>query len=147
MDCGTLEELPDFVGPPEHDTLLTLLTERHENHIGKLFRVSEASWFRPDTRGRIIEQIRGGSMGLDELLPGYYDVAETFKDDALTCYGQHLRPKEGCADFRSDKKRLVPNTKAERKEAGLATRPTGPTTYLCDFCPVRSYYERKARGE
>ena len=147
LDCGTLEELPDFDGPAEYDNLLEMLVQRHDNHAGKLFRVPESSWIRTDTRHRIIEQIRGGSKGIAEFSDGYYDVADTFREDALKCYAKHLRPQEGCPEFRSDKKRLLPDTKAERKEAGLPIRPTGPTTYLCDFCPCKSYYERKARGE
>jgi hypothetical protein len=72
----------------------------------------------------------------------YYDVQDTFREDALLCYSQHLRPKGACPDWHADNKRLTPDTKAARKEVGLS--PQGmPVIFLCSFCPVRSYYDRK----
>lgn len=148
LTCNTFDELPDYEGPSEHDTTLAYVVERHgEDHQGQLFRLPIGFWLQEEYRRRIIEQIRGGSAGLAEFDKSYYDTRNTFQDDAMACYKQHLSPKEGCADWRSSNKELKPDTKAERKEAGLTLTPTGPKVYICDFCPVRSYYERKSRGE
>jgi len=153
--CKTIEELPPYDGDPELDVLLAVLVEKHrfpsgDPHVGRLFRFNKYLWDRPDVREEVIRQIHGGgSEGLDEFDAGYYDTKDTFREDAMQCYNAHLRPKGGCHDWRSDKKRLLPNTKAERKDAGLPNPldAPGPKVYLCDFCPVRSYYMTKSREE
>jgi hypothetical protein len=148
-DCRTLEELPDFSGPPEYDTILEVALSNHETngirHVGKLYDVEERVWKLKNLRNTLIEQIKGGgSMGLAAIDPKFYEVRETFKDDALKCYKEHLRPKDGCSDWRSDSKRLVPPTKKERSEVGLSMEGA-PRQWLCNFCPVRAFYERKAQ--
>ncbi len=149
-DCRTLEEIPWFDGPPQYDVLLETVLSRHETnghrHIGKLFDVEKRAWDLPDLRKTIIEQIKGGSSGLAEFDASYYDTRDTFREDALKCYSLHLRPKEGCPDYRADSKRLLPATKADRKEVGL-TMEGAPKQYLCSFCPVQSHVEKKSRGD
>lgn len=149
LDCGTLDEVPDFDGPAEYDDLLEYAASKHETpsglrHRGQLFSVEEKVWRNDEARRGIVNQLRDGSKGIAEIEPSFYNVRNTFMDDAMTCYKKHLRPKEGCPDWRSEKKKLVPDTAAERKEAGLPIRPVGPTRYICDYCPVRSYYQSKA---
>ncbi len=150
-DCLTLEELPDFDGPPEYDTLLITLTSRHqfpngEPHKGRLIKVEKRAWGLENLKAAILEQIWQGSKGLAEFDATHYEVKQTFHEDAMKCYAQHLRPTEGCPDFNSESKILRPDTKAERKEVGL-TQKGMPIIHLCSFCPVRSYYERKSRGD
>lgn len=139
--CKTIEELPDYQGHPDHDDLLAVSCERHQNalgvtHVGNLMRVPLAQWVKPAVKEQIIKQIRDGvSGGLDDADQGWYDTKSTFHEDALTCYQQHLRPKGQCPDYMSDKKKLLPNTKAERKELGLASVKYSPNaTRLCNFC-------------
>jgi hypothetical protein len=151
-DCLTLEELPDFDGPPEYDTLLITLMDRHrfpngEPHRGRLIKVETRAWGMSNLRQALIEQIWAGSKGIAELDASFYDVKNTFQEDAIKCYQQHLRPQEGCPDWRSESKILKPDTKADRKEAGLSTTEGMPVIHLCSFCPCRSFYERKQRGE
>lgn len=147
--CKTLEELPDFDGPPEYDAILEVALSRHETegvrHIGKLYDVEVRVWEKRNLRETIIRQIKGGSEGLAAFDPEFYNVRDTFKEDALKCYSLHLRPKGGCPDYRSDRKLLVPDTKAERKEAGL-TMERAPKQWLCSFCPVQSFVESKRHG-
>jgi hypothetical protein len=150
-DCRTIEELPDFDGPPDRDIILEVALSRHETnghrHIGKLYDVEERVWALPNLRKQLIEQIKGGgSLGLAAIDPEFYNVRDTFKEDAAICYGLHQRPKEGCSDWKADSKRLLPPTKADRKELGLSMEGA-PKRYLCDFCPCRAYYDRKQRGE
>jgi hypothetical protein len=149
-DCRTLEELPDFDGPPEYDTILEVALSRHETngmrHIGKMYDVETRVWEKKNLRETIIRQIKGGSEGLAIIDREYYNVRDNFKSDAMKCYSQHLRPKEGCGDWRADSKKLLPNTKADRKELGLDPAKM-PVQYLCKFCPVSAYYERKSRGD
>lgn len=152
--CDTIEELPLFDGKPEDDVLLEILVQRHvfpsgEPHKGHLLRVPQLQWENTETRKRIIEQMKGGgSKGIDEFDEKFYDTKNTFKDDAMACFNKHLRPSDGCDDFRSESKMLIPDTKAERKDAGLPDpkRAPGPKRYLCDFCPVNSVIEQKMRA-
>ena len=150
-DCQTLEELPDFDGPADYDTLLLVLTDKHkfpngEPHKGRLIRVEKRAWELENLKKAILDQIWEGSKGLAEFDSSYYDVRQTFHDDALACYAKHLRPQEGCPDFNSPSKILKPDTKSDRKDAGISTTNL-PVIHLCSFCPVRSYMERKSRGD
>ena len=155
-NCKTLEELPDFEGDrPEDDILLQILTERHVSagipHNGQLMRVSLQFWAVDSIKKSITEQIfQNGAPGLDALMPGFYASKATFAEDALTCWGQHNRTLD-CADYGSEKKRLVPDTKEARKDLGLApVGPDGPRIFLCQFCPVHSRNvtkQREKRGD
>ena len=152
--CRTLEELPWYDGPVERDGVLEYAVSKHSTngslHDGyKLYDVEERIWTLPGYRRSIIEQIKGGSTGLAAFDANYYNVQQTLREDALKCYHLHSRPREGCIDWRDDRKLLVPDTRVERKELGLPMpgRGASPVSYLCDFCPVRSYYERKSRGD
>jgi hypothetical protein len=140
-ECKTLEVLPDFTGPAERDDTLIALHSRHtlddgRPHVCDLGRVEESVWNDPSKRqaveGKIREAAGGGDTGLGAL---YYQTRDTFREDAMTCWAQHNRVRL-CGDYKSDRKLLVPDTKAERKEAGIGKYKS--KTYLCDFCPVRS---------
>lgn len=155
-NCKTIDELPDFQGNPEDDDLLGILVERHQSagvpHGCTPFRIGVKTWSNTRIREAIIKQIKSETNGgLDDLDPGYYATRSMFYEDAMKCYSLHLRPADSCPDYKSEKKRLVPDTKALRKEAGLSTPEKAGTThvYLCDFCPVKSVVmtkQRKAAG-
>ena len=145
--CRTLEELPPFEGRVENDVLLNIAVEKHqfpsgEPHKGKLFILPVQTWLDKEQREEIIRQIKGGgSEGLNQIDETFYDTKSTFSEDALVCFSKHLRPQNGCPDYESSSKRLLPtSTKQERKEAGLpdVTEGPGPRVYLCHFCPVHS---------
>ena len=151
-DEGTMDIVPMYDGPPEHDVHLQIIIDRRHTtpsgtpHKGQLFVVPEAAWADRKIRKQIVDQFnRGGSKGLAEADAEFYNSRDTFSEDALSCYSKHLRPTEGCPDYGSDSKMLLPNTKAERKDAGLAApaKAPGVRTYLCRFCPVESFYAGK----
>lgn len=153
-NCKTIEELPDFEGRPEDDVLLEITVERHQSsgvpHQGTLFKIGVKLWSTESIQKEIIRQIRNqASGGLDELDPGYYATRSTFYEDAMKCYSKHMRPKESCPDWKNESKRLVPKTDELRKEAGLVSAAKSASTkvYLCDFCPVKSYYMTRQRLE
>jgi hypothetical protein len=151
MTCSTIEELPPFEGPSEHDHLLQILVNRHQYesgqpHLGQLFVLPQFSWEQSEAREQIIKQIKGGgSEGLNEFDPQFYATRNTFAEDAMKCYNAHLRPKDGCPDYNSPSKRLLPDTKADRKEVGLVdpANAPGPKNYLCQFCPIASVVQSK----
>ena len=153
-NCKTIEELPDFEGRPEDDTLLEILVEKHQSagvpHTGFLSKIGVKIWSQEKFRKEIIKNLRtrvGG--GLADIDPDYYTTKATFYDDAMKCYNLHLRPAEDCSDWRAKNKRLVPKSTAElRKDVGLAPAAQTASTnvYLCDFCPVKTHYVTKQRN-
>jgi hypothetical protein len=153
--CNTIEELPDYEGAPENDSLLAISVERHkfpsgQEHIGTMMKVPLSAWAREDVRKEIIHKIKGGdAKGLAAIDPKYYETRSIFADDAMTCFKAHLRPSGGCPDYGSDAKALRPDTKAERKELGLApiSKSAPPTTYLCQFCPVHTHVATQKRAK
>lgn len=150
--CKTIEVLDDYTGPPEQaerfDTVLNLVLEKHKDgveripHVGQMFRVKKASWDNPDAQDQIRRQMvaqldPNAETGLGAEA---YAIRDNFKEDAMECWGRHLRVP-ACPDYKSDDKLLTPNTQAERKEAGLAKFDKhDPATqrYLCEYCPVHS---------
>ena len=152
--CDSIEELPPFFGRPENDHLLAVSLEKHvfpsgEEHKGRLYVFPEAYW-NGQTKKDIIDQIRGraGAKGLASADPTYYDTKNTFMEDALTCFSRHGRPEDGCSDYQSPAKRLLPKTAEERKELGLPSPKDapGPRSYLCNFCPVHSQVTTRKRA-
>lgn len=143
--CKTIEELPDYQGRPEGDHLLKRLLENHgpenDRHIGQLFRMPKDTWNKLSNDGKreIAQKIgsqltNGGETGLGAE---FYDVKNTFVDDAHKCFNRHNRNPD-CNDYKTDSKRLTPNTQAERKEAGLPAYSHADDRYLCEYCPVHS---------
>lgn len=152
--CQTLEELPPYDGVPEQDYLLAVACETHvfpsgEPHKGKLFSLPLRVWASPEAKREVIKQIKGGgSKGLAEIDDTFYDSRSTFLEGAMECYQRHNKPKEGCTDWHSRDRLLVPNTAKERKKEGLEKYQDvpGKKTYLCDFCPVAiSVAQRKRK--
>lgn len=142
--CQTLEELPPFDGNPEQDYLLAIACEAHvfpsgEPHKGKLFSLPLKVWAKTESKKEIIRQVKGGgSAGLAEIDDSFYDSRSNFMEDAMSCYQQHNKPKDGCSDWHTKHYLLIPKTVKERKAEGMARYQdeSGPKTYLCDFCPV-----------
>lgn len=146
---GAVYELPDYEGPPEYDDTLKYRLAGHEDHIGNLFRYEKDQWAKSTIRDailkEIVKQVRPGEgTGLGET---FYDVKNNFQQDAITCWKKHNKTLD-CGDYMTDKMRLYPDTKADRKELGM---PTGinerPNTFLCQFCPVHSVVMGKKNKE
>lgn len=148
--CNSLEELPPYDGPVEHDTLLEVSLEPHhfpsgEPHKGKLYSLPLAAWASPASRKEIINQIKGGgSKGIGEVDDTFYESRSTFMEDAMKCYIAHRRP-ENCSDWKHSSKLLVPNTVKERRSEGMEKYEASgaPKTYLCQFCPVAIAVEKR----
>jgi hypothetical protein len=153
-DCHSIQELPWYDGPVEHDDTLTYRVAEHrfpngEEHRGVMATVPAENWGNLAHRQEIVAKISrsaapGQGAGLGDE---FYDVKANFQTDAMDCWKKHNRTTD-CGDWRSDAKRLYPDTKAERKAEGMTK--TRPNTWLCDFCPVTSIYAQKrnaARGD
>jgi hypothetical protein len=143
--CSTIEELPGADEDPG-DVLLTIAAERHsDTHYGVLWNVPKGIWMAPKMKEAVIQQIhvKVGS-GLDSFGTKFYETKSQFSEDAMSCYSLHNRPKGQCPDYKSEKKWLSPKTQQERRAAGLPIEAKGPKIYLCDFCPVKTFNQKKA---
>ena len=143
--CHTFDEIPDWRDGPDSDPYLGAVTRKHgEAHHGQLFRLPIGFWTNEPYRQHLIDQMQGGvGKGLSVVDPKVYETHNTFMEDAMKCFQLHLRPKGACPDYMSDRKVLHPDTKEERRDAGIALRPVGPKVTLCQFCPVQSFYSSK----
>lgn len=151
--CRSIEELEDFQGPAEYDVILDIAVSRHQpseaHSPAALVRVKESDWNQPGIRAQMEKQIRDSfdptaSTGFDA---GTYAMVNNFKSDAMACFARHQR-NPACPDYKSDAKRLVPDTQAERREMGMDRkydRNPGLTRYLCEYCPVHSLVQQVAR--
>lgn len=142
--CKSIEELPDApagVDPhhiePGQDPYLDNLVSRHEGHApANLFHIEDADWADLDKRKGILEQMAAKTTGFEG---DFYDVRNTFQEDAMTCFKRHNRPAEGCPDYHHDSKKLdrpTPEGRALAREYSKA-----PAVYVCSFCPVQSWVE------
>ena len=153
-ECKTIEEVSDFDGPPERDEELAARVAKHRtagvpHGNAGLARVSAVVWNSPRARDEIREKISAsfGSSGQTGFGAETYALMDNLREDAMECFGRHLR-NPNCPDYKSDSKRLVPDTKAERKELGLSPKyDDNPrlTRYLCEYCPVHSLVQQAAR--
>lgn len=144
--CKTIDELPSADEDPG-DTLLSITVERHgEDHIGLLYNVPKVVWLSEEMKPQVIQQIQGGSTGLDVFGTQFYATRMQFGEDAMACYRQHNKPKGQCPDYKSEKKALRPQTQRDRIAAGLDVA-SAPKIYLCDFCPVKSFNMKKYNEE
>lgn len=145
--CGSVQEMPDYEGPWNYDEWFMRLIKDHQGpnhppttqtvHIAK---IEEDKWNNPEARqgvlGKLPEEVGmpGSGAGLGQT---FYDTKSNFSTDAFRCWTTEHNRTTNCGDYKSDKKRLYPDTKGERRELGLdpAARPN---TFLCDFCPYNS---------
>lgn len=159
--CGSIQELPIHDGPPEYDyTYHHRLSEHvaqrdHRDnptsyHPHTLIDVPQNAWNNPGYRKDILEAINnhvgvGDGAGLGSK---FYDVKATYQEDAMLCWQDHKKTRNNCPDYLSDSKRILPDTRGDRKDLGLD--PAGRTPiHLCHFCPYQSVVmqrARKARG-
>lgn len=153
FECRSIEEVPWFEGPAERDDTLEYRASAHqypsgERHVGHLAVVDKPQWDDPVVRTAIIKKISSDGLDGEGLGQQFYDVKSTFGEDAMKCWKRHGR-RVNCEDYKTDKMRLLPDTKADRKELGLDVKHR-PSTFLCQFCPVNSHVvtkQRAARGD
>jgi hypothetical protein len=154
--CGSVQEMPDYDGPWNHDEWLTRLIKDHQGpnhpptqqtvHIG---RVDTEDWNDPAKRKGVLDKLPeevgmpGSGEGLGQT---YYDTKSTFTEDAFNCWAREHNRTINCGDYKSDRKRLLPDTKGERRELGLSIKDR-PNTFLCDFCPYHSIVMQRARKD
>ena len=152
--CGTVEEMPMYEGPWQHDEWLNSMLKRHllpsgesthgPVHVGF---IENDKWM--SHRESIVAEVAkeftlpGQGAGLGQT---YYDTKSNFLADAFKCWKVDHNRTLNCEDYRSDKKRLYPDTKGDRKDLGLDPG-SRPNTFLCDFCPYNSVVMQRQRKD
>lgn len=146
-DCLSVDQIPDFDGPPQYDYYLEYRVQQHQTnghpHRGVLGRVED----KPSTIQAAVDQMAamvspGEGVGLGQPL---YDLRDNYKAESMQCWKRHARTSD-CGDYRADKMRLWADTKADRKAEGMSVnREERPNAWLCDFCVVHSLVQQKQR--
>lgn len=146
---GAVHELPMYEGPPEYDDTLKYRLAEHKfgdgsAHFGSMATVLKKDWDKESYRHGILEKIAastrpGEGAGMGQT---FYDIKDNFMQDAIQCWKRHARTLD-CGDYMTDKMRLYPDTKAERKSEGMSAGKDRPSTFLCQFCPVDSVVKGK----
>lgn len=161
--CKTAEVLDDYNGPPEmadrFDVVLQIAVQGHQDGVERiphapaaLVKMTKAEYDNPKIREATIKQVQesfdpNAETGLGSVA---YAMRDNFRADALDCFSKHNR-NPACGDYRAPHKRLVPDTNAERRDAGMAAakdydkNDPNLTKFLCDYCPVQSMVMQAAR--
>jgi len=145
--CKTLEELPDFSGRHEDDRLLNELVRRHnaqdftghqDGAVATLMHIEDRHWdlYRDQIIAKINEAAK--QTGFDGW---FYEAHNTYKEDALRCYSQHHRPKQGCIDYWDDSKRIGRPTSEGRKVVKSLYKLGERDPHLCQWCPVHTFVQ------
>ena len=143
-----------YEGPWQQDTWLNELLKGHmlpsgekthgDVHVGI---IEQDKW--TDHSESILAEIGnefvrpGQGEGLGQ---SYYDTKENFRADAMRCWRVEHNRTTNCGDYKSDSKRLLPDTRMDRKELGLDPK-SRPNTFLCDFCPYKSIVMQRQNKE
>jgi hypothetical protein len=157
--CNSIQPLPDYEGPIDHDETLLARVAEHQypgpaptrGHELELGRVSEASWNDPEKQAQMLGEIKknvgvGKGAGLGNEA---YAVRDNFAADAMKCWRFEHGRTSNCDDYMSDKKKILADSRAERKDLGLDPK-TRASIKLCQFCPYHSVVmqrKRKAAGQ
>ena len=154
--CATVNEIPDYEGPPDRDELLMREVSRHQQctpqgaRVGGtspqeaqsgdrfLARIEAHIWHDQEKRQDVLAQMGLGHTGFDQR---YYDVRNNLREDAMSCFNQHNRPKGFCIDWK-DESKVVGNGILDHEEQTLIIREglrrVNRKVHLCDMCPVAS---------
>jgi hypothetical protein len=161
--CKTIQEIPyvktgKYLGEGKYDQannpfITPAIGEcERKGHMGMLTDINFVYWMTPKIKESIIAQIKdtftngnNAASGLDVFGTGFYDLKDTFSADAMSCWKLHNQPKGQCPDYKIERKLLKPDTAKERAAEGL--KESTIRVYLCDFCPVKMYNQKKAYEE
>lgn len=149
MTCRTVEELPDWTGPVQHDAVLQHIDLKHggaseQPHHRALHRVDLAHWRDDGIRRQIHERMWSGTTG---FVPEVYATRDTLTEEASKCFIKHHRSVP-CIDYMDHRKRLGNPAARDRKKLARELRndniaAQGPKVYLCSYCPVQTMVDRK----
>jgi hypothetical protein len=152
--CRSVEELPPYSGDPRGDTWLRMKEAEHLTPSGeklhgdvRVGRIEQADWIahKDEILNKLASEFTtpGEGAGFGQA---FYDTKDNFSVDAMKCWRVEHGRRLNCEDYMSEKKRLQPDTRAERKAEGMDSRHR-PSIYLCQFCPVHQHIQQKKASE
>jgi hypothetical protein len=174
MDCGTVEVLPDLLGPVgSPDPLLDRLTANHEGpltneqgtrrvrmglgrvreiqpgerHFGDLHVVPNDDWNHPDPEKRegIRQKILFQMWGESTgYPPEFYAVQDTYKEDANACFRKHGSPG-GSDHGPANCVDYQDDSKRLTDRQWKDRHPEQSHVWLCTFCPYQSVVTTRIR--
>lgn len=147
---GAVEELPDYEGPWQNDTWLNEKLTHHMLPSGEkthgnvhVARIDQSDWIshRDDIVNKMAAEftIPGKGAGLGQT---FYDVKDNYSHDALKCWVQGHNRTTDCGDYMSSKMKVLPDTRAERKAAGVDYK-NRPGFFLCELCPYHQILQQR----
>jgi hypothetical protein len=150
--CKTMEEAPDYEGSSPVDPIIEALVLKHNErdpmgHGGKQLHhspmriavVDDEKWAL--NRDEVLKTIQAENKRVG-LADWAYENMNTFAEDALKCYSQHHRPKEGCIDYWDESKRIGHPTDVGNKMAHVHYKLAQKRDpHLCQFCPVHTFVQ------
>lgn len=151
--CSSVEEIPDYEGPWQNDTWLNEKLKGHMLPSGEkthgevhVVGIDGNIWMtnKNDALAWLSNELTppGQGLGLGQTL---YDAKDNYSADAMRCWRIDHQRTTNCGDYRSDKKRILPDTAAERKAEGITTKR--PNIFLCDFCPYQQIINQRRDSE
>jgi hypothetical protein len=157
--CKAMVPIPDVPGGRGDDEMLMARVMEHQFppvHHGNevqsrphemiLCRLPEALWNNASLRANVVKEIQAhvGGAGDGEGLGELYDVRNNFMEDAMACWRFEHGRTTNCGDYMSDKKKILSDSAADRRELGLNPK-TRASVKLCQFCPYHSVVVQRAR--
>lgn len=146
--------MPAFEGNPaddywlkrkEQDHMLPSGTALHgQTHIGN---IEQQEWI--NHRQEIIEKLAteftlpGKGAGLGQT---YYDTKDNYSQDAMKCWRVAHNRTTDCGDYMTPKMKVLPDTRAERKDAGMDYKHR-PGFFLCELCPYNQIVAQRKGSE
>lgn len=155
--CKSMTPITDVPGGRGDDDMLVSRVMEHQFepvHQGGLIqtrphemilcRVPEALWNSSSLRPKLVAEIQKHTVGAGEAegLGDLYDVKSNFMDDAMKCWRFEHGRTSNCGDYMSDKKKLLADSVAERRDLGLDPAER-PVQHLCQYCPYHSVVQQR----
>lgn len=142
--------MPDYEGHPSGDYWLKQKESAHmlqsgtalhgQTHVG---RIEQQEWI--NHQQEIVEKIAseftlpGSGAGLGQT---FYDVKDNYSADAMKCWRVGHNRTTNCGDYMSSKMKVMPDTRAERKAAGMDYKDR-PGFFLCELCPYHQIVQQR----
>lgn len=148
--CGSVDEMPAYEGHPSGDYWLKRMESGHmldsgtalhgQTHVG---HIEQSYWL--SHKEEIVNEMAkeftlpGAGAGLGQT---YYDVKSNYSHDAMQCWRVEHNRTKNCQDYMSSKKKVMPDTRAERKSEGMDYK-NRPGFYLCELCPYHQVVQQR----
>lgn len=142
--------MPDYHGPWQQDEWLNEKLTHHMMPSGEkthgdvhVASVEQDKWInhREDIMTKMASEftLPGKGAGLGQT---FYDTKNNYSHDAMQCWRVAHNRTTNCGDYMTDKMRILPDTKADRKAEGIDFKHR-PGFFLCELCPYHQIVQQR----